>query len=261
MGERTSHDPGTFSWCDLSTTDPGSGKQFYGGLFGWEFEDRPAGDGVVYTMCHIGGKAACAISALREEERAQGVPPHWNNYVTVDDLDARSQKAGELGGNAIVPPFDVLEAGRMAVVADPAGAVFCMWEPKESIGAEVVNVPGAMTWNELATKDFDGAKEFYAGLFGWRFDDVEGGPVPYSVIFNGDRSNGGIRQQGEMEAGIPPNWVPYFAAASVDETASKAGELGGQVLMPGTDVPNGRFAAVADPQGAVFSIFHGDFDD
>jgi predicted enzyme related to lactoylglutathione lyase len=261
MGERTSHPPGTFSWIDLSTTDAGGAKAFYGGLFGWAFDDQPVGDGIVYTMCLLDGRAVCAISAQQEQERSQGIPPHWNNYVTVDDVDASTEKARELGGNVLAEPFDVLDAGRMSVVADPAGAVFSMWQPRNSIGAESVNVPGALTWNELATKDVEGAKKFYGGLFGWNLEDIEGGGMQYTMIRNGDRANGGIRPQSEMEAGIPPNWLPYFASASVDDTVAKAGELGGSVLMPPMTVPAGRFAAMADPQGAVFAAFEGDFDD
>jgi hypothetical protein len=262
MGERTSHAPGTFSWVDLSTTDAEGAKAFYGGLFGWAFDDRPVGDGVIYTMCLLDGKAVCAISGQQEQERSQGIPPHWNNYVTVDDVGARTAQAGELGGNVVVEPFDVLDAGRMSVVADPTGAVFSMWEPRSSIGAEIVNVPGALTWNELATKDVERAKEFYGALFGWRLEDLEGdGGMRYTMVHNGDRSNGGIRAQSEMEAGIPPNWLPYFATASADATVARAGELGGAVLMPPMTVPAGRFAALADPQGAVFATFEGDFDD
>jgi uncharacterized protein len=261
MGERTSHPPGAFSWVDLSTSDAEGAKGFYGGLFGWAFDDRPVGDGIVYTMCLLDGKAVCAISEQQDQERAQGIPPHWNNYVTVEDVDARTQKARELGGNVLVEPFDVLDAGRMSVVADPTGAVFSMWEPRNSIGAEIVNVPGALTWNELATTDVDRAKEFYGELFGWRLEEMEGGPMRYVMIRNGDRSNGGIRPLSEMEAGIPPNWLAYFAADTVDDAVAKAGELGGRVLMPPVTVPAGRFAPIADPQGAVFAVFEGDFDD
>jgi uncharacterized protein len=261
MGERTSHPAGAFSWVDLSTSDQAGAKRFYGGLFGWEFNDLPVGDGVVYAMCQLGGKSVCAISSQQEQERAQGIPPHWNSYVTVADVDASAARAGELGGNVLVEPFDVLDAGRMAVVADPTGAVFSMWQPRSNIGAELVNVPGALTWNELATTDADRAKEFYGELFGWRLEEMEGGPMRYVMIQNGDRPNGGIRPLSEMEAGIPPNWLPYFAAASVDDTVAKAGEVGGRVLMPPVTVPAGRFAPIADPQGAVFAVFEGDFDD
>jgi predicted enzyme related to lactoylglutathione lyase len=261
MGERTSHTPGTFSWVDLATTDQAGAKQAYGRLFGWEFDDRPVEDGVVYTMCTLNGKTVCGISQQREDERSMGIPPHWNNYVTTDDVDARTAKAGELGGNVLVEPFDVFDSGRMSVVADPTGAVLSMWQPLNHIGAELVNVPGALTWNEEATKDMDGAKEFYAGLFGWRFEDMEGAPLPYSIIFNGDRTNGGLRLQGEMEAGVPPNWVPYFAVESVDDAVARAGELGFNVIVPPVDVAAGRFAGVSDPQGAVVCVFEGEFDD
>lgn len=261
MGERTSHSPGTFSWVDLSTTDPDAAKRFYGALFGWEFDDQPVGDGNVYTMCRLNGHDACALSAQMDQERSLGIPPHWNNYVTVADVDASAARVRELGGSVMMDPFDVLDAGRMSVVADPAGAVLNMWQPRGNIGATVVNVPGALTWNELATKDVDGAEEFLAGLFGWRFEEMEGAPVRYAVIYNGDRSNGGVRAQSEMEAGVPPNWIPYFAVESVDDSVASAGGLGGNVLVPATAVPNGRFAAIADPQGAVFAIFEGDFDD
>lgn len=261
MGERTSHAPGTFSWVDLSTSDPADAKRFYGGLFGWTFDDRPVGDGIVYTLCLIDGKSVCAISGQVEEERSQGIPPHWNNYVTVADVDASTAKTAELGGNVVVEPFDVLDAGRMSVVADPTGAVFSMWQPRDSIGAEVVNVPGSLTWNELATNDVDRATEFYGALFAWGFEEMTGGPMRYVLIRNGDRSNGGIRPLTEMESGVPPYWLPYFAVESADDAVARAAELGGNVLMQPVTVPAGRFAPIADPQGAVFATFEGEFDD
>jgi predicted enzyme related to lactoylglutathione lyase len=261
MGERTSHSPGLFSWVDLATTDPAGAKSFYGGMFGWEFDDQPVGDGIVYTMCRLDGRAVCAISQQREDERAQGIPPHWNSYVTVDGVDACTAKAAELGGTVLVEPFDVMEAGRMSVVADPTGAVLSLWEPRQSIGAELVNVPGALTWNELGTKDVDTAKDFYAGLFGWRYEVIEGEGLQYTVIRNGDRTNGGIRAQTEQEAGVPPNWLAYFATASCDDTVASAQQSGGNTLVPPMSVPAGRFTVTSDPQGAVFATFEGEFDD
>jgi uncharacterized protein len=261
MGERTAYDSGTFSWADLSTTDTGGAKAFYAGLFGWECEDVPTGGAGVYTMCRMRGKNVGALSGQSDQERSQGVPPHWNSYVTVHDLEERAPRVTDLNGNLIMPPFDVMDVGRMALAADPAGAVFAMWEPKSSIGAEIVNEPGALTWNELATSDMAAAKEFYGALFDWTFEDIEGGPLPYAIVKNGGRSNGGIRAQGDQEKGIPANWVPYFAAVSCDESAARATELGGRVVVPTTRVPAGAFAGVMDPQGAVFSLFEGDFDD
>jgi predicted enzyme related to lactoylglutathione lyase len=149
----------------------------------------------------------------------------------------------------------------MALGTDPTGAVFALWEARDHIGAGLVNVPGALTWNELATGDVETAKRFYSDLLGWTYQDLEGGAFPYAVIQNGERSNGGIRPQGPAEQGIPPNWAPYFAAESCAGTSTTATELGGRVLMPATEVPAGKFAAIADPQGAVFAVFEGDFDD
>jgi predicted enzyme related to lactoylglutathione lyase len=262
MGERTKYESGTFSWADLATTDPDGAKSFYAGLFGWECEDLPVGEGGTYTMCRLDGKNVAALSGQRDEDRAQGVPPHWNNYVTVDDLDERASRVAELNGNLMMPPFDVMDVGRMAVATDPPGAVFMLWEPRSNIGAEVVNAPGALSWNELATTDVEAAKKFYEGLFGWTYEDMDmNGAGTYTIIRNGDRSNGGIRAQGPDEEGIPPNWLPYFGAVSVDESTGRANKLGGRVIVPTMRVPAGAFAGIADPQGAAFSLFEGDFDD
>jgi predicted enzyme related to lactoylglutathione lyase len=262
MGDRSSYPPGTFSWVDLATTDPADAKRFYGGLFGWGFNDVPTGNGF-YSMAQLGGRDAAAIGEQQPDERNQGIPPHWNSYVTVADADATAENAGALGGNVIVPAFDVLDVGRMSVVADPTGAVFSIWQPKTNIGAGVVNEPGALTWNELGTTDVEKAKAFYHELFDWSYEDMGGGA--YTVIRVGQRTNGGIRPQTEQEKGVPPNWLPYFAVASCDESAAGAGELGGNVLVPPMDVPvsdgQSRFAVIADPQGAVFALFAGPLDD
>ena len=152
-------------------------------------------------------------------------------------------------------------SGGMALGTDPTGGVFALWEPRNHIGASLVNVPGATTWNELGTTDVEAAKQFYADLLGWTYEDLEGSDFQYSVIRNGGRENGGVRPLGPAEQGVPSYWVPYFGTDSADQTSSKAAELGGNVLIGTTEVPNGRFAALADPQGAVFTIFEGEFDD
>jgi predicted enzyme related to lactoylglutathione lyase len=257
MGERSSYKPGTFSWVDLSTSDPEGAKTFYEALFGWTHEDIPTGNGA-YTMFRLNGKDVAAVSQQQPQESGQGIPPHWNNYVTVEDVDASAAKASELGATVLIEPFDVLEAGRMAVVADPTGAVFMLWQPKNHIGANVVNEPGSLTWNEEGTKDTTSAKDFYSSLFGWSYEDFDGGA--YTVIRVGDKSNGGIRPQTEQEAAIPPNWLAYFAVEDCDASAARAGELGGTAMVPPMDVPvgeGGRIAVIADPQGAVFGLFSG----
>src|SRR3954449_3963673 len=181
MGERTQHKPGTFSWADLSTTDQGAAKEFYSGLFGWEADDLPVGDGAVYSMMRRDGHSMAAISTQPEQQRQAGVPPMWNSYVTVESADDAEARATELGANVHAGPFDVMQAGRMAVVQDPQGAFFMVWEPRENIGAELVNAPGALCWNELASPDLEASASFYSGLFGWELQQFEGSPEPYLV--------------------------------------------------------------------------------
>jgi uncharacterized protein len=255
MGTRTEHAPGTFSWVDLTTRDGEAAKSFYGGLFGWDFEDNEIpGDGGVYTMCRVDGSSVAAIAPT-----TQDFPPHWNNYVTVSSADDTAARAKELGANLIEQPFDVMEAGRMALFQDPTGAMLCVWEPRDAIGAERVNEPGCLTWNELHTPDPDKALEFYTGLFGWSSEEMdtgEGNPR-YVVVRNGERSNGGVMnsQQGE-----PPHWVPYFVVESRDGAADKAKELGGQDWAR-IDMAQGKIAFVSDPQGAPFGVWEGEVDD
>ena len=264
MGERKSHKAGTFSWVDLSTTDPDAAKRFYGQVFDWDFDDRPVGDGVVYTMCKLADRDVCALSGQQEQERSMGIPPHWNNYVTVADVEASTARARELGGTVMVEPFDVLEAGRMSVVADPTGAVFSMWQPRESIGATIVNEPGTLTWNELSTSDVDQARSFYGDLFGWTFEDVGTDENPYTTIRNGGRMNGGVRPLGEQERqmSVPPNWIPYFVSADIERNAEQLGGAGGRVMVGPMSVLQGsRILIAQDPQGAVFALFEGETED
>jgi predicted enzyme related to lactoylglutathione lyase len=256
MGERTSHAPGTFSWADLSTTDTEGAKAFYTGLFGWETEDNPIPEGGVYTMLKQGGKAVAALSATQQE----GQPPVWNSYVTVDSADAGAAAANDHGGTVVMEAFDVMDVGRMAVIQDPTGAFFAVWEPRASIGAERVNEPGALTHNQLNTSDPERAQEFYAGVFGWRFEPVDGGDMPYWGIYNSDRVNGGMMPL-SPDAGAPPHWLVYFGSESIDDDAGRIGELGGQVIVPPMPIPGGRILVAQDPQGAVFALFSGRFDD
>lgn len=258
MGKRTEHPPGTFSWVDLTTTDTDGAKAFYGELLGWEFEDNEipeeAGGGV-YIMCKVQGDNAAAISPQREGDPT---PPHWNNYVTVESADDFAAKADELGANVAMPPFDVMTAGRMAVIADPTGAFLAGWEPRDSIGAERVNDPGCLTWNELHTPDVDRALEFHTALFGWDSEEMPTGDGPrYVAIKVGDRRNGGVMNTQEGE---PPNWLPYFVVTDRDAAADKAKELGGGDLAR-LDLPAGKIAVLTDPQGAPFGIFEGEVDD
>ena len=151
MGDRTSHDAGTISWSDLATTDQDAAKEFYAGLFGWEYDEQPIDDDTTYSMGKLGDRIAAAISPQQSSESEQGIPPHWNVYVTVDDVDETTGKVDEAGGSVLAGPFDVFNAGKMSVIADPTGAVLCLWQAGDSIGAEVVNEPGALAWADTAT--------------------------------------------------------------------------------------------------------------
>jgi uncharacterized protein len=256
MGERTSHTPGTFSWADLSTTDTDAAKAFYTGLFGWDYDDQPMpGDGGDYTMLTRDGRSVAALFAARE-----GMPTFWNSYVTVEGADSAAARARDVGGTLMSEVFDVMDAGRMAVIQDPTGAVLSVWEPRDSIGATWVNSPGAITLNQLNTTDPAAAERFYTDLFGWRIDQVEGGDQPYWGIYNGDRLNGGMMGL-PAASPAPPHWLVYFGSEDVDADAGRVGELGGQVMVPPLDVPGGRIAVAQDPQGAVFGLLAGRFDD
>ena len=254
MGTRTEHAPGTFSWVDLTTSDSAGAKDFYGGLLGWEFEDNEIpGDGGVYTMCKLGGDEVAAIAPTTDQ-----FPPHWNSYVTVESADDAAAKGQELGGSVAAEPFDVMEAGRMAVLMDPTGAALCVWEPRDAIGAARVNDPGALTWNELHTPDPAKALAFYTGLFGWNTEemDTQGGPS-YTIVKLGERANGGVM---DVQEGEPPNWLPYFTVESRDATAEQAKQLGAQELYR-ADMEQGKIAIFADPQGAAIGVFEGEIDD
>jgi uncharacterized protein len=260
MGERTEYTPGTFSWADLTTTDQNAAKAFYADLFGWEYEDNPVGDGVVYSIAQQGGRNVAAISPQPEQQRDAGAPPVWNSYITVEDADATLARARELGGTVHADAFDVMDAGRMGVIQDPHGAYIMAWQPKENPGAGLVNAPGALSWNELSSPDPDASASFYGDLFGWTTTPMEGSETPYLVIQTAaGRSNGGI--QTPMAADTPPFWLVYFATDDLDGALAKVQAQGGNVLMPATDIGVAKIAVVQDPQGAVFALYAGQLED
>jgi predicted enzyme related to lactoylglutathione lyase len=255
MPEVETYAPGTFSWVELATHDGKDAKRFYTGLFGWATQDNPIGPDQYYTMLLLRGKDVGALYQMGSQEQSAGVPPHWNSYVSVASVDDGVARARELDGKIIKPGFDVMDAGRMAVIQDPTGASFCLWQAGHSHGAALVTEPGAFCWNELATPDEKAAGAFYTGLFGWDSMVQEMGPTRYTTFSNHGRPAGGMYQPGGEQAGMPPNWLVYFAVADCDSSAGHAQELGAAVVAPPADIPGvGRFAILADPQGAVFGI-------
>jgi predicted enzyme related to lactoylglutathione lyase len=252
MSERKEYAPGTPSWLDLSTTDRAAAKDFYNALFGWSYDDMEAGPGATYTMAQKEGHPVAGMADLMKEQADMGIPPHWQSYVTVADVDATAAAVPKADGTVLAGPFDVMDAGRMAVLADPTGAVIAAWQPKNHIGAELVNEHGTLTWNELMSPDIPKASKFYKAVFGWDAETSEGQGMTYTEFkLDGQSIAGGMAPPME---GIPPVWGVYFAVDDADATMAEATKRGATVLNGPIDIPIGRFVVMMDPQGAVFSV-------
>jgi uncharacterized protein len=252
MSERTSYAPGTPCWIDLGTPDQDAACEFYGGLFGWSFEEDQNEQTGGYRVASLSDKAIGGVMKLMQD----GQPPAWMTYVSVADADVAASRAEEAGGTVMVGPMDVLDYGRMAVLADPTGAVFGLWQPGRNVGAGLVNEPGALAWNELETRDPGAAKDFYGTVFGWTFaaHEVEGMGT-YTEWKLGDASIGGMANiSGRVPDEVPAHWMVYFGVADADASLEKVGELGGEVRFGPVDIPAGRFGMVADPWGAAFAV-------
>lgn len=256
MSERTELLPGSFCWPELATPDMASAKAFYAGLLGWEPVDVPSAGGT-YTLLQLrGGKDVAGLRNLSREEREGGTPAHFLTYVSTKSADASAARARELGGSVLAGPFDVEGIGRMAVLRDPGGVVFALWEARGHIGARLVGEESTLCWTELVTRDPAGAKAFYGGLFGWTWKASEGTLAGYTEIYRDQQPIGGLLPMEGPEWGdVPPHFMPYFLVADCDAAASRATGLGGSTVVPPTDIPNvGRFALLRDPAGAAFSV-------
>jgi predicted enzyme related to lactoylglutathione lyase len=272
MSERDGYIAGVPCWIDTSHPDPQAALDFYRGLFGWEFDDAmPEGTDGHYFIGRIRGGDVAAISAAPE-----GAPPMavWNTYIWVESADDAAEAARAAGGRVMMEPFDVMDAGRMAVLADPEGAVFCVWQAKEHKGSKVVNEHGSLNFNGLATRDPDAAKAFYGQVFGWRTLALPAGEM-WTLPGYGDHleeSSPGLREQmaqmgapdgfidvvaaltpiADDDTDTPAHWSVTFAVDDADATAAKAAELGGTVLAGPVDAPWTKMAVIRDPQGATF---------
>jgi predicted enzyme related to lactoylglutathione lyase len=256
MSNIDKHPPGNFCWIELHTTDQPAAKIFYRSLFGWDIHDSPMGPNEVYTEFKLQGREAAAACTLRPDESSQGITPYWMIYMTVENTDAASAKAKQLGGKPFGPAFDVMEAGRMAVIQDPTGAVFCVWQAKKNAGIGIANVHGTLCWADLSTPDTKTAGDFYSGLFGWQLTTDPKQASGYLHIKNGEQFIGGIPNALHRQLGVPAHWLAYFQVDDVDASTAKAKEMGASIyLQPLTMEGVGRMAVIADPQGAVFAIF------
>lgn len=244
--------PGTPSWIDVTAPDLDAAAAFYGGVLGWEAEETGSVEETGgYRMLTLRGRHVAGLGPLRDG----GPPPMWTTYITVADADATCAAATAAGGTVFMAPFAVMEAGRMAVIADPQGAVFCVWEPMAHPGARIVNEPGALIWNELAVRDSGPEFPFYETVFGWGHETGAFGGVEYTTWTLGDaRVAGMIRMNENWPAEVPSHWLVYLAVADVEAVCARAAELGGAVAVPVKEIEIGRFAVLSDPGGAVFGV-------
>jgi uncharacterized protein len=258
MSVETSFEPGTFCWIDLGTPDQDAAGEFYGALFGWELkEDENAEQTGGYRTAQVDGNAIGGVMRLMQE----GQPPAWLNYICVEDADATVAKAREAGGVVHAEPMSVLDYGRMAVLADPTGAAFGIWQPGIHIGADLVGEAGAMSWNELNTRDPEAAKAFYGDLFGWSFEEKEfEGTGAYTAITLGEETVGGLIDiTDRVPAEVPAHWLVYFAVEDAEAAIETTKEWGGDVAAGPFDIAEvGRIAVVKDPFGAFFAVIQPD---
>ena len=257
MSHVDSHPPGSFCWLELATTDQAAAKSFYSSLFGWTSSDMPMGPGEVYTIFKLDDRDAAAAYTMYPEQRVQGMPPNWTLYISVASADDAAKHAKAAGGVVLKEPFDVGEPGRMAVLQDPTGAAFCVWQANKNQGTGIAHVDGTLCWADLSTPDPARAGKFYSDLFGWKLLTEDEDPEhEYLHIKNGEHFIGGIPPAKFHNPKAPAHWLAYVLTSNCDASADKAKQLGARLYLVPTTVENvGRMAVVADPQGAVFALF------
>lgn len=255
----TEYPDGIFSWVDLSSTDIDAAKTFYSGLFGWEAVDMPTDMGPPYTMFRIDGKSVAGAGPM-PPGMPEGMPSYWTSYVNSKDVDAAVARATAAGGTVTMPPMDVMQEGRMAIIAAPDGSALGVWQARNHIGAQLVNMPNTLVWNELQTRDTEGTRAFFAAVFGWTSETDPNGYVMYR---KDGRIHAGSMQIDEGWGDVPNNWAVYFHVEDVEAMVARAQELGGSVLVPPTPAGEmGLFAVLADPAGGAFTVmkFNGPVD-
>ena len=254
MGDQHPH--GIFGWCDLAVPDAGAASSFYSALFGWEPEETPGGFG--YTMFTKDGHYVAGVGELSTEDRASGVPPVWSSYVAVDDVEAIAAAVTQAGGTIMFGPMPVGPAGSMLFATDPTGASIGFWQGAAHKGAGLFNVSGAMSWNELMTRDIGAAMTFYSKVLGWKYEPIPLGGATYQLVKHDQATGGdnaGIMEMDEKwPVHVPSHWMVYFTTDDIDVTVTTLQELGGSVSVPTFDTQVGRIAVVADNQCGTFSL-------
>ncbi|WP_411102241.1 VOC family protein [Streptomyces sp. cmx-4-9] len=249
--------PGTPCWIDLFVPDQQAALDFYCDLFGWQGEVGPAEQGG-YSVCTLKGRPVAGIMKAMNPDGSvpDPMPPTaWTTYLATDGIDATLKAVSDARGRILVGPMDVMDLGRMAVVADPTGAVFGLWEARAFDGAGIVNEHGALIWNELSTADVPAAAAFYSAVLPvTTANSTMPGTEGYTEFKVGDRAVGGMLGLDKLPPGTPPNWLPYFQVDDVDSIQAAATRAGGNVLAPAFDMPVGRMAVLTDPQGGPFAV-------
>lgn len=256
MVEMTNYANGVFNWVDLAATNLKEAAAWYGELLGWTTEMQDTQGGPPYAMLTLRDEPVAGMGELSKEMQDAGVPPVWNTYVAVDDVEAVMRDVVESGGKVIMPPMQIMDAGTMAVFADPQGAAFSVWQAGAHIGSRIVNEPGTFSWTELMTRDLAGAQTFYGKVFGWTFVQTDMDGTPYHLIHVGGREVGGMMEiGGEQFEGVPSHFMVYFTVADIAAKVEQVKATGGSVHVPPMKIPVGTFSVVADPQGATFTLF------
>lgn len=251
----TSKDQGQFCWLELTAINWKVAKAFYCDLFNWRAEDEDIGDGMFYTKMYIENNVVAAMFQRTPEQEAQGVMTNWLTYIAVDDVDATLAIAEPLNANVLAGPHNVMDAGRMAIMQEPNGAVFAIWQANQHAGIGQRDIPGSLCWSELATLNREDSKSFYHQILGWQYDDKDMMGMIYTELAVGEHQEGGMLEMGDEWGDTPPHWMNYFAVDNCDEAVDKAQSLGAVICVPVTNIPDvGRFAVINDPQGATFSI-------
>jgi predicted enzyme related to lactoylglutathione lyase len=252
---------GQFSWTDLMTPEPEQARTFYSGLFGWDAKDMQTPTGPPYTMFLLHGQVVAGLGSQPLRLREAGIPPAWTSYINVENLERTIGRAIESGGTVTMEPMGVSPEGRMAMIADPSGAVVGLWQPEEHQGVDLRDAPGAMSWNELQTRDLDLAARFYLAVFGWQW--ITPGDTGYLVatLESKEGSDKSVAGAMSMPPAVPPQvssyWSVYFEVADCDASTWLATELGGQTLVPPMEVGDMRFSGITDPSGAMFMLLSG----
>ncbi|WP_278314190.1 VOC family protein [Lolliginicoccus levis] len=242
---------GTPCWADCAVDDVARAREFYGAVMGWEFEETATETGG-YLIARKNGHVAAGI--MPKPQGMEDMPSAWTTYLATEDADATAEAAAANGAQVPVAPMDVMTEGRMAIIVDPTGAFFGLWQPIDHTGAAVVNEPGGMCWNELHTRDIDGAKDFYAKLFGYSYKQLSEEGMTYFVAELGGEGVAGMMLNDMAPAEVPPMWNAYFAVENCDAATDAATSHGGTILMPPSDSPYGRMSVVQSPQGETLGL-------